>query len=53
MSICNCKHWSYCKIEDKESCLLNKDQWCKPDNKIMGRTAKEINKMQGRDKDLK
>lgn len=53
MITCDCKHEPYCKIKDKQNCKLDGDPWCKPDNKIMGMTTREINKKQGRNKDLK
>ena len=53
MNFCECKHWNYCKIEDKGKCKLQGDPWVKPDSKIFGLDSIEINKMQGRDGDLK
>ena len=53
MNFCECKHWSYCNIEDKGKCKLQGDPWVKPDRKIFGLDSIEINKMQGRDGDLK
>jgi len=50
---CDCKHAEYCKIVDYQKCIGRNEPWCKSDNKIMGMSTEEINKMQGRDKDLK
>jgi uncharacterized Fe-S cluster protein YjdI len=53
MNHCDCKHFEYCKV-DPNLCKLKDDPWIKPDGKILGRTTKEISKMQGRsDNDLK
>lgn len=52
MKDCDCKHKEYCKV-DEALCKLKDDPWCKPDGKILGYTSREINKMQGINKELK
>ena len=53
MNNCDCKHKDICIIKDPENCKQNNDPWCKPDNKIMGMTTREINRKQGIDEELK
>ena len=50
--VCNCKHEEYCRIKDKENCIGRNDPWFRPDQLIMGMTSRQINALQGRDKDL-